>query len=107
MKQKTTLKFYLILGISIISIFISAQSCSTTEYRADAEYVYTNDTDSIIEVKGLYPFVIKPQEEHVIKQVVDGSSENMIPTDYVSPFGDYAIIISNNKCKTLQPGDEM
>ncbi len=103
MLQKTISMTYFIFGISLLSVLISAQSCSTVEYRADAKYVYINDTASTIEVKGRHSFVLNPQEEYAFQHVVDGAKENMTPNDFIPPFGDYAVVISNNKCDTLQP----
>ena len=110
MKHKTTtLMSYLILGISLLSIFITAQSCTDEgNYQLYGDYIYINDTDSVIEVKGPYGFVINPQEEHTIKISPEGPEHPTVHDDNYDPvFKNLTVVVfNNNLCDTLHEGKE-
>jgi hypothetical protein len=109
MQHKTTTSmYYLILGISLITILISAQSYSTDRnlYQLHAQYRYINDTDSIIEVRGYsMSIALNPKQEFAVKNSPEGP-EHPTPNNFHPPFwGSTVVIFNNYKCDTLQQGD--
>jgi hypothetical protein len=101
MIQKRTRKPYLMLGISILCLFMFMQCKKSVDYVVKGTYVYVNSTDSLIEVKGGESFIISPKQTHTI--VVDGEGgKDISAKSYEPPFGSAVIVYGSSRCDTLR-----
>lgn len=103
MERKTTWMRCLLIGISLLIILAFVQCKKRVDYFVRGDFVYVNSTDSVIEVKGDETFVLKPDEQHVIKE--SGEGPEIVTTEsYVAPFSSAMVIYNSNKCDTLASG---
>ena len=102
MKQNSTLKHYLIIGL-IISLISIISSCKDDFYDQYGEFYFVNNTAYIIKYNaGLERFDIPPKSTTIFKEKYRGEGKKALPSNYNSPLRHYGneinIKFNNVKC---------
>ncbi len=81
------MKKYILFLIAVASLCCLFAGCGSPEidYVVKADWVYINDTEHTIEVKGFYNFTLEPQGSYTIYQDGDGP-EQTTEESYIAPF---------------------
>lgn len=113
MKRKSILMHYLMIASSVM-IGLILVCCSKTDYRADSDWVYVNNSSyelNIVLGHGEYDgpetnFILPANSNHTVELRSDATTDDLQATDFRSPYQYHGATVEiENRRYSIEPGD--